>query len=97
MVYLSAISLLTPWHAERAGDASKYTYDFNTIVQEIQGTGNNVYMDGTIPYAPYAPKFYLTDQFLSPLDIADYVVTTDRQYGPDNLTPDNEVFFLFKK
>jgi hypothetical protein len=97
IIYLGAVSMLGTWHAERAGDASKYTYDFNVIVGEIEGTGNNVYLDGTIPYAPYAPRFYLSEQHLSPLDIADYVITGDRDYAPDNLTPDNQVLYLFKR
>jgi hypothetical protein len=97
VVYLSGLALLRDWHESRAGDASQVSYDFNRIVANIEGTGNNIYMANDIPNGPYAPRFYLSDQYLAPLSLADYVISNDREFLPNNLTPDNVDFFLFKK
>lgn len=97
IIYLLALSQVRDLHESRAGDASQYTYDFTRIVEKIDGKGNNVYLADTIPHGPYAPRFYLSEQYLSPLELADYVIAKDKKYLPDNLTPDNTVMFLFKK
>ena len=97
VVFLAAIFNLKTWHETLAGDTSKYTFDFVQIVDKIDGTGNDVYLAKAIPNGPYAARFYLSNQYLAPEDLANYVITTDRNYGPDNLTPNNRVYFLFKK
>ena len=97
VVYLSALVMVNNLHVSRAGDSSNITYDFTRIVEEIDGKGNNVYLTEEIPYGKYAPRFYLSDQYIAPLEIADYVISSDKDYLPDNLTPNNAVFFLFKK
>jgi hypothetical protein len=97
VIYLSAIIQVKHLHESIAGNANLYTYDFMQIDAQILGQGNNVYLKNDVPYAPYAPVFYLKDQFVSPLEVADYVISNNRTYGPDNLTPHNHIMFLFKK
>ena len=53
-------------------------------------------MKNVVPYAPYVPVFYLPGQYISPIEVADYVISENRNYGPDNLTPQNHIMFLFK-
>lgn len=59
--------------------------------------GNYVYLDARIPYSNNAEEFYLPDQYLAPLSISDYVITSDTGYPGVNLTPDNPVVYLFRK
>ena len=96
-VYFSAIIQVRDWHENTAGKADAYVYDFDRILDKIDGTGNNVNMAQVIPYGPFPPGFYLSEQYLSSKNAADYIVTRDRKYSPNNLTPDNKVIFLFKK
>jgi hypothetical protein len=95
--YVTAIVQVRDWHAELAGNENAYVYDFDRILEKIDGTGNNVNMAQVIPYGPFPPGFYLSEQYLSSQKTADYVVSRNKKYSPDNLTPDNEVIFLFKK
>jgi hypothetical protein len=97
IIYVFAIYQVKDLHEKRAGDASVYTYDFMRIRQKIDGTGKNVYIAVNIPYGPYPAGYYLNDQYISPHDLADYIITPNRDYSPDNLTPDNDILFLFKK
>jgi hypothetical protein len=97
IIYISALVQVRDWHEARAGTASAYTYDFMRILDKIDGTGNNVNMAEVILYGPFPPGFYLSQQYLTYKNIADYVVSRNRKYLPDNLTPDNQVIFLFKK
>ena len=97
VVYLGALGQVKDLHESIAGNASAYTYDFMRIESVIGSQGNNVYIDGTIPYGTNAPEFYLPDQYLAPLSLADYVISYNAAYLPDNLTPQNSVMFLFKK
>jgi hypothetical protein len=97
IIYVFAIYQVKDLHEKRAGDASVYTYDFMRIRQKIDGTGKNVYIAVNIPYGPYPAGYYLNDQYISPHDLADYIITPNREYSPDNLTPDNDILFLFKK
>jgi hypothetical protein len=97
VVYVSAIVQLRSWHEERAGKANLYTYDFVEILEKIDGTGKNINMREVIPYGPFPPGFYLSEHYLSSPEMADYVVTRNKKYSSNNLTPDNDVIFLFKK
>lgn len=97
VVYLSANIQVGYLHDTIAGDASKFTYDFMNIENKIDGKGNNVYLASAIPNGTNAAEFYLPDQYLAPLSLADYVITGDINYSPDNLTPGNTFMFLFKK
>jgi hypothetical protein len=54
-------------------------------------------MPEQIPYGPFTPGFYLSEHYLSSREMADYVVTRNRRFPGDNLTPDNEIIFLFRK
>ncbi len=97
VLYVGAISQTRSLHELIAGDDSKYTYDFVHILEELPGTGNDIYLADNIPYGPYAQYFYLSNQYLAPLDLSEYVITTNKDYSTDNLTPNNQAFFLFKK
>ena len=97
LLYLSAIIQVKDLHESIAGNANQYTYDFMRIEEAIDGVGNNVYLADKVPYGPYAPYFYLSDQYLAPEDLADYVITSNPNYSSDNLTPNNGDLFLFKK
>ena len=96
-VYISAVVQVRDWHENNAGKADVYVYDFDRILEKIDGTGNNVNMAEVIPYGPFPPGFYLSEQYLSSKNTADYIVSRDRKYSPNNLTPDNKVIFLFTK
>ena len=74
-----------------------YTYDFIRINDKISGEGRYIYLTDGVPYAPYAPGFYLSDHYLTSLEIADYVISSNSNLLPDLLTPENERMFLFKK
>jgi hypothetical protein len=50
-----------------------------------------------IPYGPFPPGFYLSEQYTSSKTMAEYVISRNRNYLPNNLTPNNQVIFLFKK
>ena len=96
-IYFLAIAQVKDLHEAKDVNSSAYTYDFEQIQTKIDGTGKNIYMTDKIPYGPYAFQFYLKDDYLSPLKLADYVISANPDYLPDNLTPDNQVMFLFKK
>jgi hypothetical protein len=96
-LYTSEIIQLKAWHEERAGDANAVTYDFMQILEKLDGTGNKVNVAEVSPFGPFPPGFYLSEQYLSYKDTADYVVSRNRKYLPNNLTPDNKIIFVFKK
>jgi len=96
VVYAVAISQVRDLHEQRAGEATTYTYDFMRIQEKIDGTGKNIHLTTTLPYGPYPAGYYLSGQYLTPLQLADYVVSRNKNYLPNNLTPDNMVVFLFK-
>ena len=97
IVYASAIVQVKNWHEERAGKAELYTYDFVRIRKRIDGPGKNINMPEMIPYGPFPPGFYLSEHYLTSPELADYVVTRNRKYDGENLTPENDVIFLFRK
>lgn len=97
ILYFVALVQVRDLAVSISGNTSQYTYDFMNIQSTIEGAGNNVYFADIVPDGPYAPRFYLSDQYLAPEDISDYVITSDENYGALNLTPDNEILFLFEK
>jgi hypothetical protein len=97
ILYSANIVQVRDWHAELASRENVYVYDFDRIREKIAGTGNNVNMAEVIPYGPFPPGYYLREQYLSSRNAADYVVSRDKKKLPENLTPENEVIFLFKK
>jgi hypothetical protein len=97
VLYVSALVQVKAWHEARAGDADAYTYDFENILEQIDGTGRNINMPEQIPYGPFTPGFYLSEHYLASREIADYVVTRNKKFPGTNLTPNNELIYLFKK
>lgn len=97
LIYVSAIFQIKDWHEAVAGNKTMYVYDFDRILEEIDGSGKNVHVTDAIPYGPYALGFFLSEQYLSSENTADYIISSKRDYLPDNLTPHNEVVFLFKR
>lgn len=97
LVYISAIFQLKDWHEAVAGNEIMYVYDFDRILEKIDSSGWKVYITDAMPYGPYTPGFFLSEQYLSPQNTADYIISGKRDYLPNNLTPNNEVLFLFKR
>lgn len=97
VVYVSALVQVRTWHEERAGQADTYTHDFVRILEKIDGTGKNINMPEQIPYGPFTPGFYLSEHYLSSRELAEYVVTRNKKYSAELLTPENEITFLFRK
>lgn len=99
VLYLGGITQLSYWHYSLAGNTNEYTYDYMRIDAAIEGEWNNIYIQDIVPYGTYAPRFYLGNQYEAPEDISDYVITANENYGPpeDNLTPENNLLYLFKK
>ena len=97
VLYVSSLIQVKIWHEERAGKANQYTYDFVRIRETIDGPGKNINMPEMIPYGPFTPGFYLSEHYLTSPAAADYIVTRNRKYPGVNLTPANEVIFLFRK
>jgi hypothetical protein len=97
ILYVSVIFQVRSWHEERSERANEYTYDFVRILEKIEGAGKNINMPERIPYGPFPPGFYLSEHYLTSPEVADYVVTRNRRYPAENLTPENEIIFLFRK
>jgi hypothetical protein len=96
-VYTFTVVQVKDWHESNVGKADMYVHDLDRILDKIDGTGNNINMAEVIPYGPFPPGFYFSEQYLSSKNTADYIVSRDKNRLPNNLTPDNEVIFLFKK
>lgn len=96
-VYTFTVVQVKDWHESNVGKADMYVHDLDRILGKIDGTGNNINMAEVIPYGPFPPGFYFSEQYLSSKNTADYIVSRDRNCLPNNLTPDNEVIFLFTK
>jgi hypothetical protein len=73
------------------------TYDFMRIEDTLASQGNHIFLETPVPNGTYAPGFYLSDQYITPLSLADYVISTEVNTARENLTPDNKLFFLYKK
>lgn len=101
IIYATANFFVNKAHSSQAEEVNDYTYDFNRIVQIIEGQGKNIHIqDGyrnIVPGAPYATGFYLAEHYVTPLDVSDYVISSDRNYQPSTLTPFNKKVFLFER
>ncbi len=97
IVYMGSLSQVKDLHETIAGNANDYTYDYMRIDDAIGSKGNNIYLASKVPYGTNAPEFYLQGQYLAPLSLADYVISDNKAFLPNNLTPENSVMFLFKK
>jgi hypothetical protein len=95
-LYLFNIVQVKAWHEARADRAELYTYDFIHILEKIDGKNKNINMPEAIPYGPFPPGLYLSEHYLTSPEIADFVVTRNRKYPAVNLTPDNQIIFLFE-
>jgi hypothetical protein len=99
-LYAVVNSGVSQLHSGRQKASSAYTVDFNRIVQTI-GEGKNVYVDGgyshVVPGVAYALGFYLAGDYITSLDVSDYVISTDKHYQPETLTPANKKAFLFAR
>jgi hypothetical protein len=96
-LYISNIVQVKDWHEQRMGKANLYMYDFVRIRDKIEGEGRNINMPEVVPHGPFPPGFYLHEHYLTSRETADYVVTRNRKFPGKNLTPDNDVIFLFEK
>ncbi|MBK8619712.1 MAG: hypothetical protein IPN96_22045 [Anaerolineales bacterium] len=96
-IYISNIVQTRDWHENNAGQADAYVYDLDHILEKIDGKGNNVNMAEVIPYGPFPPGFYFSEQYLSSKNAADYIVSRNRNLLPNNLTPTTRSYFLFEK
>jgi hypothetical protein len=97
IAYTTAIVQVKNWHEEREGNVSAYTYDFMRIREQIPGTGNRVKVIAGIPYGPFPLGFYLHGQYISSKSTANYLIAANKEYTQNNLTPNNQVIFLFRK
>lgn len=78
---------------------NSYTYDFTRIREQIPDGEVTVYLPEGIKSASTsaAIAYYLPQAFLAPEDHAEYVITSDKGFLPQTLTPDNTRLFLFKR
>ena len=87
-------------NADRSAIAANdpYTPDFARMLGRLR-PGDRIFVPGDyqqlLRRRPYALGFYLSRQSIAPLSRADYALSDDRSFAPDNLTPGNEAVFLF--
>jgi hypothetical protein len=78
--------------------AESYTADFDRVLTHVRA-GDVIYVDGDpkelVPIRPYALGFYLSRQTIGPAERATFAISSDRNFAPNNLTPENRVVFLF--
>ena len=72
-----------------------YTHDFMRIAEALPGPHPLIDLEDGVPFAPYALGFYLPDAFQAPESLADDVISKDKHWSADNLTPANSHLFLF--
>ena len=75
------------------------TYDFARIRSQLPDGEVTVYLPEGIKAASTsaAVAYYLPNAFMAPEDRAEYVISSDREFLPQTLTPDNTDLFLFKR
>jgi hypothetical protein len=78
---------------------NSFTYDFARIREQIPDGAVTVYLPEGIKSASTSAAigFYLPNAFLAPEKSAEYVITSEKGFLPETLTPDNTKLFLFKK
>jgi hypothetical protein len=101
VLYAASNLLLYQKHSEIAEQVNDYTYDFNRIKQQIVGQHKNIHVQGNledlVPGAPFAIGFYLPEHHISPLEMSDYIISKNKDYASNPLTPFNKKIFLFEK
>ena len=78
---------------------NSFTYDVIRIREQLPDGAVTVYLpDGNKTGSTSAAiAFYLPQAFLAPEEIAEYVITSEKGFLPETLTPDNTRLFLFKR
>jgi hypothetical protein len=84
-------------HEEIGNVYSPFTHDFMNIAAALPENGQWIHLAQSVPYAPYAPGFYLPGHLLAPREVAQYIITPHRWYPSPNLTPDNSRLYLFAR
>jgi hypothetical protein len=101
LLYIAANYVVFIKQTETSEVVNDMTLDFDRIRQEIPESPANIFVengyDKLIPGARYAVGFYMTGHYLTSLNDSDYVISKNKAYGIQNMTPKNEGIFLFKK
>ncbi len=98
LIFASNLSSTRTIHNMQAKNDSvnEYTYDFMEIIKHLEGSGNKIHWASSVKNSPYAPGFYLPTQYIAPIEIADYIVSRDREFDAKLLTPQNTRIYLFE-
>ena len=86
-------------HYQIGSPYNDYTYDIMRIREQIPAEDATIYLPEGLKTATTsaAMAYYLPGAFLAPEDRAEYVISTDKEFLPQTLTPDNVHLFLFKR
>jgi len=86
-------------HYQIGSPYNNFTYDFARIREQLPDGVITVYLPEGIKSASTsaAIAYYLPQAFLAPKDKAEYVITPDKEFLTQTLTPDNTRLFLFKQ
>jgi hypothetical protein len=86
-------------HYQIGSSYNNFTYDFARIREQLPDGEVTVYLPDGIKSASTsaAIAYYLPQAFFAPKDKAEYVITSNREFLPQTLTPDNTRLFLFKR
>ena len=78
---------------------NSFTYDVIRIREQFPNGDVTIFLpDGNKTGSTSAAiAFYLPGAFLAPEENAEYVITSDREFLPQTLTPDNTRLFLFER
>jgi hypothetical protein len=97
-VFIASNAAANAAHAKLASTEA-YTADFERLLTRI-APGEKVYVDGApadlVPTRPFATGFYLSAETLASAPRANYAISSNRNFAPGNLTPENNVVFLFR-
>lgn len=83
-------------HREIGDPMRAYTYDYMAIRERLPSEGQSIHLVEGIPYGPFAFGFFLPGHRLAPAEYASYIVASDPDLLPDNLTRMNSRVFLYK-
>ena len=86
-------------HYQIGSPYNSFTYDITRIREQIPDGPVTVYLPQGIKTASTSAAigFYLPEAFLAPEGRAEYIITSDKEFQPQTLTPDNTNLFLFKR
>jgi hypothetical protein len=83
------------FHTAIGAPTNAYTHDFMNIAAALPSPGLFIHYANGVPDAPYSPGFYLPADVIAPIDVADYVISSDPDFLPGNLTPQNARLYFF--